>query len=414
VAADVVVRGASEVARVLSANDAGVIRRGAVALCEGRVVWVGPEDELAAAVRPLAGAREIDAGGGLVTPGLVDPHTHLVFAGERSLEFALRAAGTPYLEILAQGGGIHSTVQATRAASDEELLALARRRRDRMLAHGVTTIEVKSGYGLSVKDELRLLRLARRLGAEGPCRISPTLLAAHALPPEHAADRGAYLRAILDEMIPAAAAADGGERLCDAVDVFLEDKAFTAEETRAIGRAARAAGLAFTVHAGQFTDQGGAELAAELGARSVDHLEAVSDAGIAALARAQVTAVLLPGAMVTLGLPAPPARRLLDAGVPLALGTDCNPGSSMTESLPLMMFLAVTRLGMTCEEALAAVTRQAALALGRPDLGHLAPGARGDLCIFDASSYRSLAYHFGSPLARVVLREGEVVFGEAR
>jgi imidazolonepropionase len=404
--ADLVIRNTSAVACVSGPGDAGVVPGGAVAVGAGQVLWVGPEAELGGAVAIRADAEELDARGGLVTPGLIDPHTHLIFAGERSEEFALRWQGTPYLEILARGGGILSTVRATRQASDEELLAAARARLQRMLAHGVTTVEIKTGYGLSTEQELRLLRLIRQLQGQVPQRLSPTLLAAHALPPEHAERRDDYLQAILEEMLPVAAA----EGLCDAVDVFLEQGAFTAPEAERLGQAAAAAGLAVTQHAGQFTDQGGPEMCARLGARSCDHLEQVSEAGMAAMARAGVPAVLLPGAMLSVNLPVPPARRLLEVGVPVALGTDCNPGSSMTESLPLMMFLAVTRMGMTCEEALAGVTRQAARVLRRPDLGHLSPGARADLAIFDARSHRTLAYHFGSPLAKAVIVGGRIAF----
>jgi len=371
---------------VLTMDGPGVGERGGpLLISRGRVV--GPDTPVA------RDALRIDAGGRVVAPGLVDPHAHPVFAGERGLEFAMRMAGTSYEEIAALGGGILSTVRATRAASDEALLAAAKTRLLRMLAYGVTTCEGKSGYALDIEGEKRLLRLLRELGCV------PTLLA-HMVPPEH--NRQDYLRLFIDELIPSG--------LAEFCDVFCDRGAFTLAETRRILEAARAAGLGLRVHAEQLSYTGAAELAAELGAASADHLEFVSPAGIEALAASGTVAVLLPGAALTLRAPWPPARRMIDAGVTVALGTDCNPGTSMTEALPLMMTLGCTQLGMTVEETWRAVTVNAARSLLRDDIGRLSPGCRADIAIFDFSDWRSLPYHFGPPQAWLVYKDGRTAF----
>ena len=348
-------------------------------------------------------ARVVDARGGLVTPGLVDPHTHPVFAGQRCVEFGQKAAGKTYLEIHKAGGGIMSTVRSTRAASFEELERVCRRNLDALLGWGVTTCEAKSGYALETEGELRLLEVLRAVGARHPVDVVPTFLGAHTLPPDE--PRDAYVAKVVEEMIPRVAER-GLARYCDA---YCEDGAFTAEETDRIFSAAREAGLGVRLHAEQFTDQGGTELAVRHGAASADHLEAVSPAGIAALAGSDTTAVLLPGAALACRCPWPPARDLLDAGASVALGTDLNPGSSYTASLPLMMSLACMQMQVSCEEAWRAVTINAARCLGREDVGRIARGCKADLVIFDAPDYRYVPYHYGDNHARVVIKSGRVV-----
>lgn len=382
----------------------GAIRDARIACRGGRVV------EIVDGGRPLESIRDdatltVDARGGVVTPGLVEPHAHPVFAGERSLEFALKAEGRSYLEIHNAGGGILSTVRSTRAAGFDELAARCAANLDRLLAWGVTTCEGKSGYALETEGELRLLEVMRTVSGTHPVAIVPTLLGAHALPPERAGARDEYVREVAEEMVPRAARA-GLARYCDA---YCEQGAFTLDEVDRILRAARAAGLGLRLHAEQFSDQGGAALAARLGAASADHLEAISESGIAALATAGTTAVLLPGAALACRCPWPPARALLEAGVPVALGTDLNPGSSMTAALPLMMSIACMQLGMSCEQVWRAVTVEPARSLGRPDLGRVAVGCPADLAIFDAPDYRYVPYHYGENHLRAVVKDGQLV-----
>ena len=368
-------------------DDAGRIADAALVWDDGRVVWAGPAADLPDA---YADAGHLSAGGRLVVPGLVDCHTHLAFAGDRAGEFVERLRGTSYLEIARRGGGILSTVRATRAATESDLAATARERLDGMLRQGVTTVEAKSGYGLSVEDELKTLRVYRRLAAEGPARIVATVLAAHTVPPEYADDRGDYVRLVTDEILPAVAAED----LATFADVFVEEGAFTPDETRRIGAAASALGLGMKLHADQLTDTGGGALAADLGAASADHLEYISDEGVRAMAEAGVVAVSLPIATLVLGQDPMPARRLLDAGVPVAVATDFNPGSAPSASLPLALWLACTRQRMTPEEALRGATCVAARALRRPDVGSLTPGHRADLAVLDAPDLDRWLYAF--------------------
>lgn len=378
-----------------------IIEDGAIAVAHGRVAWVGPRAELGAA----RAARTIDAGGRIVMPGLVDPHTHLVFAGSRVDEFARRMAGEDYRSIAAAGGGIAATVRWSRDAGDEELFDAARSRALALRAHGVTSAEVKSGYGLTTKEELRHLRVARRLGTDGILNVTTSLLGAHAVPPERGDDRAGYVEEVASEMVPAAA----GLHLADACDVYLDEGAFTRDEAARILRAAQDAGLQVRAHVGQFADLGGAELMAELGALSADHLEEVSDAGLRAMAAAGVSAVLLPGAWRTLRQRPPDAARIRAHGVRIAVGTDCNPGTSPTVDLPLMASLAVRDAGLTLEEAVLAVTVEAAKAAGLPDVGRIAAGARADLALYDEEDPRALAYGIGGPGARVVVLGGRVV-----
>lgn len=380
----------------------GLVHDAAVAIRNGRVAWVGKRADLPST---FASDERIDAQHRLVTPGLVDPHTHLVFAGSRAAEFDLRNQGRSYLEIQQAGGGILATVRATRAATGEQLLSGALARLDRFLASGVTVVEAKSGYDLTVDGELRLLAVLAEAKQSHVVDVSPTLLA-HVPPPDpEQSDRAAFVRAFCDELIPRAN--------CDAVDVYCDAGAFTLDETRAILSAAKSRGKRLRVHAEQLTHTGAAELAAELGAASVEHLEQLSDAAPAKLAAAGVVCNLLPGAALTLKLPWPDARRMIAAGCAVALGTDCNPGSSLTESLPLMMTLACTQMGLSAAEAWLAVTRHAARAVGRDDAGRLSPGARGDVVLWDADDHRQVPQHFGVPLVRAVVVRGTLAHGSA-
>jgi imidazolonepropionase len=376
--------------------------RGAEVLCrDGRIAFVGPPEERRRRFGELPEAERLDGRGGTLVPGFVDAHTHLPWAGSREQEFAQRLAGRTYQEIAAAGGGILSTVEATRAASQEELEAAVVRRLDRMLAWGTTTAEAKSGYGLRTGDELKQLRAIAGAAAAHAVDLVPTLLAAHEVPPEHRADRGRYLDLVCEEIVPAAAEA----RLARFCDVFCERGVFSAEESRRVLQAGARHGLAPRLHADEFVDSGGAALAAELGALSADHLIAVSPRGIEALAAAEVTAVLLPGtSFFLMQHHYAPARRLVESGVAVALGTDCNPGSSHTESMPMVLVLAVFELRLSIEEALAAATLNAACSLGLgEEIGSIEEGKRADLVLLDAPNVLHLAYHYGvNPVAAVV------------
>lgn len=378
--------------------DAGLIDAAALVWDDGRIVWAGPAADLP---ETYAGAERQSAGGRLVVPGLVDCHTHLAHAGDRADEFVERLEGTSYLDIARRGGGIQKSVRATRAASDDVLAEGARARLGAMLRQGVTTVEAKTGYGLTLDDELRVLRIYRDLDAAGPQRIVSTLLAAHIVPPEFADDRAAYVRLICDAMIPAVAA----EGLAAFVDVFVEDSAFTGREARAIFDAAARHGLGAKLHADQLTDTGGAALAAEVGAASADHLECVSAEGVRRLAEAGVVAVSLPIATLVLGQEPLPARALLDAGARVAVATDFNPGSAPSNSLGLALWLACTRQRMTPEEALRGATADAARALRLDDgTGSLTPGAPADLAVVDAPSLATwLAGWRAEPAVRTVI-----------
>ena len=368
----------------------GLIPDAAVALEGDRITWAGPMGEVPAALRSLP-AHECH--GRLVTPGLIDCHTHAVFAGHRAVEFELRLKGASYAEIARAGGGILSTVTATRAASEEDLLASALPRVDQMMASGATTIEVKSGYGLTLADELKMLRAGRRIAGHRPVTVRTTLLAAHAVPPEYAGRAGAY---IAEVALPSLRAAHA-EGLVDAVDAFCEGIAFSVEELRPLFLEARALGLPVKLHAEQLSDLGGAAFAAGLGALSADHLEYLSPGAVAAMAAAGTVAVILPGAFYTLRESRhPPIAALRAAGVPMAVATDLNPGSSPLASLTLAMNMACTLFRMTPEEALAGTTVHAARALGLGDRGRIAPGLRADLAIWDAGHPAELSYRIGA------------------
>jgi imidazolonepropionase len=384
----------------------GTAGGGAVAVDGERIAWAGP----AAAVPGGARARTVwPVEGRLVTPGLVDCHTHLVFGGDRSGEWERRLAGTSYEAIARAGGGIHATVRATRDASDADLLDGAVARAAALAAGGVTTVEVKSGYGLDLETELRMLRVARRLPERVPVDVVTTFLGAHAVPPDADGDVDGYLDRLCDEVLPAVAA----EGLADGVDGFCERIAFSAAQLDRVFAAAARLGLPVRVHADQLSDAGGAALAARHRALSADHLEHASPAGIAALAAAGTVAVLLPGAAYVLRDDAvPPVDALRRAGVPLAVATDCNPGTSPLLSLPVAMHLACTRFGLTVAEAVAGVTEHAAQALGLAgEVGTLAPGARADLVVWDAETPAQIVYWLGAPPVRAVLKRGRVVAG---
>jgi imidazolonepropionase len=370
----------------------GWIERGALvsedASAGSSLAWVGAEADLPAAMQVDA---EHDLGGALVTPGLIDAHTHLVYAGSRAAEFEQRLQGASYAEIARAGGGIRSTVAATRAASDAELFSLAAARAHQLMAEGVTTVEIKSGYGLSDVDEARCLTVARRLGRELPVSVRCTSLAAHAVPAEYAGRSDDYITDACTWLVAQHAAG-----LVDAVDAFCEHIGFSVVQTERLFQAAQRLGLPVKLHADQLSDQGGAELAARYHALSCDHLEHLSPAGVAAMRAAGTVAVLLPGAYYFLrDTQLPPVQALREAGVPMAIATDHNPGSSPTLSLLLMLNMACTLFRLTPEEAWRGVTVNAARALGLADRGQLAQGQRADFAVWNAEHPRELAYAFG-------------------
>ncbi len=380
----------------------GAIVDGAIGIRRDRIAWAGAARELP---RDLRSAKSVDAGGRWVSPGLVDCHTHLVYAGNRAEEFEARPGGATYAEIAQAGGGIASTVRATRASSTDALVAQSRPRLAALVAEGVTTIEIKSGYGLDLANERKMLAAARALAAEMNVDVRTTLLAAHAVPPEYAGDADGYVDLVCGALIPAAAR----EGLADAVDAFCEGIAFSPAQTRRVFEAARALRIPIKLHADQLSDTGGAALAAEFDALSADHLEYTNEAGVAAMARAGTVAVLLPGAFHVLReTRVPPIAALRAHGVPMAVATDCNPGTSPVVSLVLMLNFACTLFGLTPEEALAGATKHAARALGLSDRGTIAVGQRADLALWDIESPAELAYVIGGNRCRGVVRAGVV------
>ena len=397
-----------DLAQLVTSTGRGRLRGrklGAVEVVEDSYVLV--RDDVIESVGPMRSlpqvkgeVEEIDGRGKSAISGLVDCHTHPAFAGDRVHEFALRAGGATYEELLAAGGGILSTTRATRAAGATELESIVARHRDAMLAHGTTTFEGKSGYGLDHDTELAQLSAVAAAGGV------PTWLGAHAVPPEHE-DADAYVDWAIAEVLPEAA------RIAVAADAFVERGTFDVGQARRYLLACREAGLVLRLHGDQLSEIGAVQLAVELGVRSIDHLEATGDAGVATLAASDVAAVLLPVAALYLGRPMPPARALVDAGAVVALATDFNPGSAFCESLPVVCTLACTQLGLTPEEALAACTVNAAHVLGLDDRGRLAPGLRADLVLLDAADWRNLAYHLAGDIVHTVVRGGRVVVSRA-
>ena len=408
VAADLVLRGAAELVTMSRqpSDGLGVVHGGALAARDGRIVWVGRESELSQAVALAADGLDLDAGGRCVLPGFVDAHTHVVFAGSRAAEYGERLAGVSYGEILARGGGINTTVRATREASEEELARLAVARYDSMLRHGTTTAEVKGGYGLTAADEAKQLRAA---AAAHPLRRELTFLGAHFVPPEYAGRGDEYVDLVCGEMLAACAA------LAQWCDVFCDEGAFTVEQSRRVLEAGRAAGLGLRIHADELARSGGSLLAADLGCASADHLIHAGAEEIAALAAAGVTAVMLPGTSYMLGSAFAPARAFLDAGATIALATDFNPGTCNCENLQTMVSLACQGMRLTPDEAVYAATMGGAAALRRAsEVGSLEVGKRCDFVVLGSASRTELPYHFGVNLVRDVVVDGRLVVDEGR
>ncbi|WP_420479827.1 imidazolonepropionase [Brevundimonas sp. FT23028] len=376
----------------------GAIEDAAILIRGGKIAWVGPRAEAPAA----DGVEGLD--GRWVTPGLIDCHTHLVFGGDRSGEFEQRLGGATYEEIARAGGGIVSSVKATRAASEDELYASALSRLEGLKATGVTTVEIKSGYGLDRDSELAMLRVARRIGREAGVRVRTSYLGLHAVPPELKADRGAYVDLAIDDILPAAHA----EGLVDMVDAYCEPIAFTTEEVSRLFEKAKALGLPVKLHADQLSDGGGAALAAKYNALSADHVEHTTGPGVKAMAEAGVVAVLLPGAFLMLReTTLPPVALFREHGVKMAVATDCNPGTSPVASMTAALNLACVQFRLTPEEALAGATRVAAKALGLTDVGTLAPGKAADLAVWDITRPAELCYWLGKPLLSARYVSGE-------
>jgi len=389
-------------ATMSDASGYAAIRDAAIGIRGDRIAWIGPASELP---RTALTTRRVDCGGRWATPGLIDCHTHLVYAGNRAEEFEQRLQGASYADIARAGGGIQSTLRATRTATQDALVAQSKPRLAALISEGVTTIEIKSGYGQDTATELKQLKVARRLAAECEVDIRTTLLAAHALPPEFAERSDAYVDYVCREMIPSIAAG----RVADAVDVFCETIAFSPAQTRRVFACAREHGLPVKLHADQLSDQHGAELAAEFQALSADHLEHTSERGVKAMAHAGTIAVLLPGGFYTLRESRlPPIEALRAHGVPIAIASDCNPGTSPVLSLVMMLNMACTLFRLTPEEALAGVRRHAARALGLADRGTLSIGQRADIALWDIDSPAELAYRVGGNPCAAVIRLGAV------
>ncbi len=387
-------------------GELGIIEGGAFAASSGTIVRIGGTDEVLRDTKLSEGGELIDASGRVVTPGFVDSHTHAVFAGRRPVEFEMRLQGRSYQEIAAQGGGIHSSVRAFRAASTETLKREGFRRLDKMLELGSTTVEIKSGYGLSFDDEIRALEVTNELSVIHPVNVVPTFLGAHEMPEEFAARREEYVSLVSDELIPEISRR-GLALFCD---VFCEEGVFTVEESERVLSSGKKHGLRPKIHAEEFARTGGAALAARIGAVSAEHLLQVTEQDISAMRDAGVIAVLLPGVSFSLGLGRyAPARAMIDAGLPVALATDCNPGSSMTESMQIIITLACVEMRMTAAEALAASTINGAFAVGLGEsCGSLEVGKKADALILNMEDYRELPYHFGVSNVEHVIKDGRV------
>jgi imidazolonepropionase len=387
----------------------GLVRGGALAVSGGRVVWAGPQSDLSAR---YAATSRIDAGGMIALPGFVDCHTHAVFAGSREREYEARLRGKTYMEIAAAGGGIRATVRAVRAASLDDLAAKGLAGVRAMAACGTTTVEIKSGYGLNLESELKMLRAIRRVGEDAPVDVVPTFLGAHEIPDEFAGRPEAYVDLVVEEMLPAV----GGEHLAEFCDVFCERGVFTADKAVLILSRARDYGMRPVIHADEFADSGAARVAAEVGALSAAHLLHASDSGLKAMAEAGTVAVLLPGVALGLGrLEFADARKMLSMGLRVALATDFNPGSSIVHSLPIVASLACSFMHLTPAEAILAMTRGGARALGREDsIGGLSGGKRADLALFDVPDFRYIPYHVGGALPNMVIKDGAVIHARDR
>lgn len=386
-------------------GDLGIISEGAVAIRDGRILDVGPSAELRSQVRA---ARTLYAGGHLIMPGFVDPHTHLVWAGDRADEFEMRLSGVSYMEIMAMGGGIMDTVRHTRATDLTELVAQTRPRLERMIAHGTTTVEIKTGYGLNTQDELKLLRVVHCLQEEYPATLVPTFLGAHAVPAEYKDRDDEYVDLVVEEMLPAMAAENAPPVFCD---VFCENGAFSLEQSQRVLEAAKTLGMKLKIHVDEFKPLGGTRLAVELGAISADHLVCTPLDELELLAQSDTIAVALPGTPFGLGHHEyTPARVLIDAGGAVALATDCNPGTSWCENMQLIIALACRYMDMLPTEAISAATINAAHALGLGhEVGSLEVGKRADLLLLEVSAYQHLAYRFGTNLVRAVVAGGQIV-----
>ncbi|SEA37527.1 imidazolonepropionase [Thalassobacillus cyri] len=388
-------------------SDLEIIENGSVYIEEGKVVAVGTDEEVRADYQDLIGTEShIDATGKVVTPGLIDPHTHLVHAGTRENEYAMRLKGKTYMEIMQAGGGIHATTRATQAASHEQLYEESRKRLDQFLLHGVTTVEAKSGYGLTLEHELKQLEVAKQLDSEHPVDIVSTFMGAHAVPIDEKDNPEPFVNRVIDEMIPEVA----NKKLATFNDVFCERGVFTPEQSKRILEAGKQHGLIPKVHADEIEPYGGAELAAQVGAISADHLLKASEQGIKDMAEADVVGVLLPGTAFFLMAEFADARRMIDGGVAVALSTDANPGSSPTISLPFIMNLGCLKMGMTPEEVLTATTINAAHAIGAAgEIGSLEPGKKGDVTIFNVPNYLVLSYQYGMNHVDTVIKAGKAL-----
>ncbi|WP_054704058.1 imidazolonepropionase [Bacillus sp. JCM 19041] len=385
-----------------------VIEDGAVWIEDGRISMVGTDADVWKAYQDSGGegATVVDASNQIVTPGLVDPHTHLVFAGSREEEFEMRLQGSAYMDIMNAGGGIHSTTRSTAAATEQELEDQSRERLNEFLRHGVTTIEAKSGYGLTLENEMKQLRVAKKLDESHPIDIVSTFMGAHAVPLEYKNNTDDFVRIVIEEMIPIVAK----EGLAVFNDVFCEKGVFTPEQSKQILEAGKQYGLIPKIHADEIVSYGGAELAAEVGAISADHLLQVSDEGIEKMAKAGVIGVLLPATAFFLMEPAANARKMIKQGVPVALSTDRNPGSSPTESMPFVMNLACLTMGMTPKEVISAATINAAYAIGKAkEVGSLEVGKKADVVLWNAPNYTYLQYHVGVNMVDTVIKNGEIV-----
>ncbi|MBF8294075.1 MAG: hutI [Bacteroidetes bacterium] len=385
-------------------RDIGVLENASVLIENGVITWIGNASDFMNTLQP--DADTLDGSSYVALPGFVDAHTHALFGGSRENEFALRSEGKTYQDIAAQGGGILSTVNATRAATKRELKKATSKRLDAMMKHGTTTVEIKSGYGLSEESEIKMLEAITELADEHLISIRSTFLGAHALPPEFKDRRAEYIDLLCNRMMPYVAK----RRLAQFCDVFCEVGYFSVEESRKILEQARTHGLALKLHADEFNSIGGTTLAAQLQVASVDHLEHISEDSIAGLRRGKTVAVLLPGVSFFLRNPYAPARKLIDAGVPVAIASDFNPGSCMSFSMPLMMTIACTQMSVTPEEAITASTLNGAAAMGVSDqVGSIEVGKRADIVLYDIPHYRYLAYHFGTNLAAKIIKNGTIL-----